>query len=195
MNIPRKVPLFAVAAAALAVIISAAPVAAYKHLGTRGTTGTHSLTDTADKPGATCKYRQNAEGEEILRRVEVRPPNADASTLEGNQEVGWKFEVKRRVHCLCDDPIGDWEDRYTSPIQKVRTDWNVDAPFTWMGVRVLLPNETNSDLYYEYRVIIKAIWYRDDGRVTGSARMRVEWFKSDFDDMSTQHKSCVSWQT
>jgi hypothetical protein len=62
-----------------------------------------------------------------------------------------------------------------------------------MGVRVFVPNDASSDVSYHYRVIVKVFWYRDNGSVSGTARMRLEWFKSLVgNDTRKQRLSCRS---
>ncbi len=186
--------LVALAASLVALVISAAPVTAYKHLGITGTTGTHSLTDTRSSPGADCRYRFFDRGTAWeLRRINVRPPNVQASAFhEGNQQVGWRFTVDRRQFNAFTDP-GPWKHRYTSPTQKATTDADHDASFSPMDVSVQVPDNSSSDVWYQYRVIVKVFWYSDNGSVSGTARMRVEWFKSYFgNDTAKQRWSCRS---
>ena len=76
---------------------------------------------------------------------------------------------------------------------KATTDADHDASFSAMGVRVRVPDNASDDIWYSYRAIVKVIWYRDNGTVSGTARMRVEWFKSFVgDDTSKQRWSCRS---
>lgn len=195
MNIRPTRCLVAFAAATLALVIGGLPVAAYKHLGTTGTTGTHSLTDTRSSPGADCRYRFIDRGTAWeLRRINVRPPNVQASVFhDGNQQVGWRFTVQRRYADAFHEQPGPWEHRYTSPTQKATTDADHDASFSPMDVSVQVPDDASSDVWYRYRVIVKVFWYRDNGSVSGTARMRVEWFKSYFgDDTAKQRWSCRS---
>lgn len=187
--------LVAFAATMLALVIGASPVAAYKHLGTTGNTGTHSLTDTRSSPGADCVYRFSDVGTAWeLRRIWVDPPNVQASAFhEGNQQVGWRFTVERRYSDAFHPQPGPWEHRYTSPIQKRMTDADHDASFSARDVRVHVPDDASSDVWHHYRVIVKVFWYRDNGSVSGTATMRVEWFKSFFgNDTAKQRWSCRS---
>lgn len=194
MNIRPTRYLVAFAASLIALVIGASPVSAYKHLGTTGNTGTHSLTDTRSSPGADCVYRFSDVGTAWeLRRINVRPPNVQASVFhEGNQRVGWRFSVERRESNAFTGS-GSWIHRYTSPTQKRTTDADHDASFSPMDVSVRVPEVASSDVWYHYRVIVKVLWYRDNGSVSGTARMRVEWFKSFFgDDTAKQRWSCRS---
>lgn len=195
MRILRTRHLLVLVTATLAIVISSSPVVAYRHLGTTGSTGTHGLTDTRSSPGADCLYRFSDVGTAWeLRRINVDPPNAQASAFqEGTQRVGWKFTVERQTVSAFSDEPGPWEHRYTSPVMKATTDADHDAAFSPMGVRVTVPDEASSDVKFFYRVIIKAIWYRDSGGVSGTGRMRVAWFKSFMgNDSTTQRWSCRS---
>lgn len=191
--------ILALVLASIGAIVVSAPVAAYKHLGTTGNTGTHSLTDTRSRPGASAQYRYSDEKFSwVLRHLDVRPPNVEATLLErkGDQQVGWSFTVDRKLRCLCDNQ-GEWEHRYTSPIQKRITDADHDADFTPMGVRVIVPRFSGDppEHVYYYRVIVNVFWYRNNGTVSGTARMRVEWFKSTMegDHVEKQRWSTQSW--
>jgi hypothetical protein len=185
--------VLAFAASLLSLAICVTPVAGYKHLGTTGNTGTHSLTDTRSSPGADCRYRFFDRGTAWeLRRIKVRPPNAQASAFhEGDQEVGWRFTVERRfINAFAEEP-GPWEHRYTSPIQRATTDAEHNAEFLPMDVRVRVPGDASADGRYQYRVTVKVLWYRDNGTVSGTAKMRVEWFQSFFgDDTAKQRWTC-----
>lgn len=191
--------ILALVVASVGALAASASAAAYQHLGTTGNTGTHSLTDTRARPGATSLYRYSEDKFSwILRHIDVRPPNAEATLLErsGDQQVGWSFTVERRLRCLCDEQ-GTWEHRYTSPIQKRITDADHNADFTPMGVRVFVPGfsgDPPENTYY-YRVTVNVFWFRDNGTVSGTARMRVEWFKSlmDGDHVEKQRWSSQSW--
>jgi hypothetical protein len=98
LNVRRTRFLVSITGVLLTLVIGATPVAAYNHLGTTGTTGTHSLTDTRSTPGADCLYRFKDSGSAWeLRRITVDPPNVQANAFQdGDQEVGWRFTVDRR---------------------------------------------------------------------------------------------------
>jgi len=187
--------VLALSAALVAFVLGAAPVAGYEHLGTTGNTGTHSLTDTRSSPGADCVYKFFDAGTAWeLRRIKVRPPHAQASAFHsnGDQQVGWRFTVERR-YVDAFTGAGVWQHRYTSPIQKRMTDADHDASFSAMDVRVNVPDDASSDVWYKYRVVVKVFWYRDNGSVSGTATMRIEWFKSFFgSDTAKQHPTCRS---
>jgi hypothetical protein len=179
----------------LALVVGASSVAAYKHLGTTGNTGTHSLTDTRSAPGAQCIYRFSDVGTAWkLRRIIVRAPNVQASIFhKGEQQVGWRFRVDRRDADAFHEQPRPWKHRYTSPIQKARTDADRDASFSAMDVPVRVPDDASSDVWSHYRVIVEVFWYRDDGGVSGTAKMRVKWFKSHFgDETANQRWKCRS---
>src|SRR5918992_4031416 len=129
MNVRPTRYRLALAAATLALVLGASPVAGYKHLGTTGNTGTHSLTDTRSSPGGECDYRfQDAGTMWALRHVIIDPPNAQASAFHdgATQQVGWRFTVHRKQFNAFTEP-GPWTHRYTSPTQKATTDADHDA--------------------------------------------------------------------
>jgi hypothetical protein len=184
---------FVLLAAALAAVVSAQPIAAYTELRTTGTAGAHSLTDTRPSPGADCLYRYQARGSGyFLRHITVDPPNVRAVPGQGEQQVGWSFTVDLRTRALSDDPWSDWEHRYTSPVMKTSTDPDHDASFSAMGVRVVTSGDSNPDYKFFYRVTVKAFWYRANGGVMGTAKMRLEWFKTFMGgDSDKQRWSCT----
>lgn len=192
MLIPRKVSLLFVVAAAVGLIVGAQPVAAYSELRTTGTVGAHSLTDTRRSPGADCLYRFSDRGTAwYLRRITVDAPNVRAVPGQGEQEVGWSFTIDRQSRGLGFGTT-PWEHRYTSPVMKETTDSSHDASFSAMGVRVISSQQSNPDNKHWYRATVKVFWYRPNGNVMGTAKMRVEWFKAFMgNDSDKQRWSCT----
>jgi hypothetical protein len=191
MQIPRKVsPLFVVAAA-LGLLIGAQPALGYTELRTTGTVGAHSLTDTRRSLGADCFYLFSDRGTAwYLRDITIDPPNMRAVPGQGEQKVGWSFTIHRKVVAL--GGTSHWEHRYTSPVMKATTDSSHDASFSPMGVRVRGARRSSADSKYFYRATIKAIWFRANGNVMGTAKMRVEWFKASMgSDSDKQRWSCT----
>lgn len=191
MQLPRKVPILFVVAAVIGLLVGASPVAAYAELRTTGTVGAHSLTDTRQSPGADCLYRYSDHGTAwFLRHITIDPPNMRAVPGQGEQQVGWSFTIHRKVVGL--GGTSPWEHRYTSPVMRETTDSSHDASFSPMGVRVLGTHGSTSDSKYLYRAFVKAIWYQPGGNVMGTARMRVEWFKTFMGaDSDKQRWSCT----
>jgi hypothetical protein len=177
----------------IGVLAAAGPVAAYKELGTTGAVGAHSLTDTRTTPGADCVYRYQAHGSGyFLRRIVVDAPNVRAVPGKGEQEVGWSFTVERLVRGLGGPTDTPWEHRYTSPVMKRTTDSSHDASFSTMEVRVRSSGQSNPDNKFWYRTTVKVFWYDANGNVTGTAKMRVEWFKTFMGpDSDKQRWSCT----
>ena len=163
---------------ALAFAVSAQPALADTELGHRGTVGVHSLRDTSEHPGATCKYRYlPAYGYGQLRRIEVRPPQVKAVSGKSHQLVGWRFTIQRKEIGLFGST--HWHKRYTSPEQITYTDDAHNAAFAGMFVRVKVPfGPATQDAIAIYRVIVKLFWHRADGEIAGVARHRVDFYNS-----------------
>lgn len=177
MPTQRRRLILIVVAAALAALIGAQPIAAYKELRTTGTVGAHSLSDTKQLPGAICAYAYSDRGtKSTLRYMMVDSPNVRAVPGQGRQRVGWSFTIERKIVAL--GGTSPWEHRYTSPVSKRTTDSTHDAEFSPMEVRVPSSRESGEDNHFFYRATVKAFWYRPNGNVMGTAKMRVEWFVS-----------------
>lgn len=195
MRVRRKPFVLMVAVAALAVLVVAQPIAAYTELKTKGTVGAHSLTDTASSPGADCIYRYRSDWDLWkIKRINVDAPNVRAVPGQGDQMVGWSFTIQRQTYSAFADHPGPWENRYTSEVFTAVTDSAHDAAFSQQGVRVRIPVEPGSDVAFAYRAKVKAIWYRQNGRVMGTATMRVDWYDSvKGNDSETQHRACADY--
>ena len=55
----------------IAALAVAQPALAYTELGTTGTVGAHSLTDTSGSPGAVCVYKFNSDNAWQLKHIYV----------------------------------------------------------------------------------------------------------------------------
>ncbi len=168
--------LIAVPVALLAAVLAIGPVAADTELGHKGDVGLHWLKDSNESGGAKCSYVTTFQGPTShrwgLKRIYVRPPRVRA--ISGSQTVGWRFIVQRM-----EGNEGSWATTYRSPIQKRTASVSARAPFSEMGVKVVVP-EFADDL--SYRVIVKMIWFRTDGSQQGSAKHKVDFFRMQQDD-------------
>jgi hypothetical protein len=187
--------LFLVAAAIVSLAV-AQPALGYTELGTTGTVGSHSLTDTSGSPGAVCVYHYLS-GENLwkLRRIAVNPPNVRAVAGQGTEKVAWKFIVQRRFISAFSSTPGPWKKRYASPKFVAYTDSSHDASFTQEHVRVRVPFGPGADAVAEYRVIVKVIWYKASGSVLGKATMRADWYNL-YEGLDTyvSHHNCGDYE-
>jgi hypothetical protein len=173
--------LFVLASIGVALLLGAQPVFADTELGHTGTVGVHSLTDTASSPGAKCKYRYlSAYDYGRLKRIVVQPPNMRAVAGKSAQKVGWQFTIQRREMGL--GGSSPWEPRYTSPEMTAITSASHNATFSSASVGVTTPfGPDTEDAGAIYRVNVKMIWHRPDGSVQGTARHRVNYYRSVLD--------------
>ncbi len=171
---------------AISALAIAQPAMAYTELGTTGTVGKHSLSDTEVNPGATCRYDfSSANGAFKLKHISVLAPGMRAVPGMGIEKVAWSFTVQRRI--ISFGGVEPWDDRYTSPKFKSSTDSHHHAQFDQgsEGVKVVVPYQAGADASAEYRVIVNLFWYKTDGTtVLGTATDRVDWY---YPDQSNGH--------
>lgn len=145
-----------------AVILVAAPVAAQP---ATTAAGNSALEPQVAQPGyglkvaPSCRYRAVSGGTfgwttARLKRLRVDPPSMWA--MRTRQRVGWRFVVQRSID------TAPWKVTYRSPIQKATAYSDRPASFSKMVVDVKLP-AVNDKTRVEYRLTIKAFWYRSDG--------------------------------
>jgi len=190
--------LLVLASVTVALLVGAQPVAADTELGHTGTVGLHSLLDTPGNPGATCKYKYLSEYQiGRLKRIVVFPPRMRAVAGKDAQTVGWNFTVQRREAGL--GGSGPWENRYTSPEMTAVTDDAHNASFDQASVSVTTPFGPDvEDAIALYRVHIKMFWHRPNGSVQGTAKHRVNYYRSVYTNRSgsgVQENVCGDYWT
>jgi hypothetical protein len=145
-----------------AVVLTAAPVAAQP---AAVVVGGAAVEAQVTQPGyglkvaPSCRYRAVSVGRfgwttARLKRIRVDPPSMWA--MRAKQKVGWRFVVQRSIDSA------PWKVTYRSPIQKSTAYSDRPASFSKMVVDVKLPS-VKDKTRVEYRVTIKAFWYRSDG--------------------------------
>jgi hypothetical protein len=172
---------FALAALAVATLAGAQPAGASRSVDATGTVGAWSVKDTAARPGAIGLYKYNDEdGFGWLKRFYVNPPKMKAVAGMDHQEVGWLFNVQRKICGF--GGCGRWEVTYTSPEVTARTDDSHSPSWGQASVRVRVPCGHNcADAGAIYRINLKMIWHRPDGSVMGTAKHRIYYYSEQLD--------------
>jgi hypothetical protein len=162
-----------------ALLVAATPVAATHPLGSRGTTGPVTWTDTQAASSVSCINRTTRVKKGIhyvkLDTLEVRPPQVRPSAGIDAQEVGWRFIVQRHPSSDWSLTEGRWKTTYRSPIERATALADADAPFTQQSIRVRVPR---GNIYsdYSYHVLGKVLWYDDAGKVVGSDMVELSYY-------------------
>jgi len=151
--------------------LAASPALADTGAGHTGKVGTHSLLDTADKPGATCTYKdKNVHDVPFsLVSVRVRPPIVFARNVSSGvdqQKTGWRFSIERRVFSSA-----IWSPVFASGTQRASATDSSAASFTSMTGKPPLPTEAA-----DYRVKVTTLWFRN-GTTEGSAADFVGFYR------------------
>ena len=179
---------------AIGVLAFAQPALGYTELGTTGTVGAHSLIDTSSSPGAVCTYKAYPQYSDYkIKHLYVNAPKMKAVSGRGTEteKVAWDFKVQRRYVSFSNGP---WQNRYTSPTFVAYTDSTHNASFSQEGVDVV-PPAPEVDTAYQYRVIVKLIWYADIGNVLGTATERVDWYSAQVGlDTFVRHHHCFDYE-
>ena len=140
-----------------------------------GNVGVYSLNDTSAAPGTNAIYKYGYYKDYWkLRKIVVRAPNVHAVAGKTAQTVGWNFTIQKQ---FCDfGYCGGWFHDYTSPTFKAVTNDATNAPFSdeSVGVRA---GPFGYDGGYGYRAIIRMFWYRANGSVQGTAKVRVYYYQ------------------
>lgn len=165
-----RLGLTASAVAFVVVALAAAPALADTEAGHTGLTGTHSLRDTADKPGATCTYKPKGVTDVpfSLASVRVRPPIVFARDVTGGvdqQRTGWRFSLERKLFSE-----STWTEVFRSATQKAQASDASAAAFSAMSGKPPLPTQLAA-----YRVVVKMFWYRN-GATEGTATHIVDFY-------------------
>lgn len=177
----RKVSAtLSVVAATMAALMAVSPAAASVDMGHKGNVGPHSFVDTYATPGVVCSYTTIVSGDPWrgkLNHIDVNPPAL--KSILGEQEVGWRFIVRR--YRAIDKPGQTYSANdpftvvYRSPIQKATATNSVAAAFDPMGVDVTVPAGTLKR-NWGYLVVVKSFWYRANGNRQGLAKDRLLWY-------------------
>ena len=130
----------------------------------RGSVGAHSLTDSQEYPGASCRYDRDMN----VARVTVRPPTVfarDRSTGRDHQSVGWVVELQYQPASG-----GSWSTVQKSSVATATAWDDTPAPLRQRSVTIAHPKGSGS-----WRVVVRMLWYRPgtSGVWQGTARHRV----------------------
>jgi len=154
-------------ALAVALALSVGGVAlADAPIGHAGKIGAHSLTDSAEFAGATCRYNEDMN----VSSVRVLPPTVFARNRSSNHDqqwVGWKVELRYRA------PGGSWSTIQMTSAVTARA-WD-DTPATFHTRTVPVTHPVGSG---EYRVYVRMVWYEPGTSDVweGGARHAVEHY-------------------
>lgn len=141
--------------------------------GTTGKTGTHSLVDTVDTPGGTCRYGYTVDGIGYyngLRRVRAGAPVAFARASRTSQRIAWRLAVQvwDGTRWLRYD-ASPWQSRGATPSTK--------AAFSARSV--LVDSYPHHGTWGAYRASIQLRWYAPNGTtVVGTARLFPAYYRS-----------------
>ena len=162
------------AALLLVGLVAAQPAFADTELGDSGKVGAHSLRDTHSSPGATCRFRFDAQvGLGKLRSMTVHPPRMAASPGKSVQLIGWRFTIQRR---LVGERQTSWRTVYKSA-EQTRTIGG-QGSFYDMRAPISVPANDGVTGVHQYRAIVKMFWYATNGQtVIGSSRHRDDYYK------------------
>jgi hypothetical protein len=181
-----------VASALIATLAVAGPAYGWVETARTGTTGPHSLTDTKANPGAICIYKPQGDYEiDELKRIYVNPPNIMGVAGQGdNQKVAWQFMVQRREWNIFEADPGPWSTTYTSSKSFGNTDPSHSYGWDPVSVKVNVPLDPGLDASYQYRVLVKAFWYRPNATVRGTSTMRIERYAQQHETETNKGRSC-----
>jgi len=179
---------------AVSALTVANPAAAFQQTGTTGTTGAHSVTDTASSTGGICIYKYDTSFDVWeLKRIVVNAPKMKAVPGMGSEKVGWSFTIQRRTWSAFSNNPGPWQNRLTSATFTANTNSSTNASFTQQGAKVIVPADPGSDAAWQYRVNIKMTWYKANGTsVLGTATGRVEHYAG-YEETNTLHFKNSCW--
>jgi hypothetical protein len=164
--------LLVVAVAATGALSISQPAFAYVETATTGTTGPHSVTDSASRPGVSCSYKPSSTaGVSKLYRMYISAPHVKAIAGSGHEKVGFRYVIQRSHNG------GAFRKFYTSPIVTSVTDTTHNAGFGQDSHNISIPYAYGTDSA-QYRVILKSFWYQGESGTTlrGTATGRVEWY-------------------
>jgi len=160
-------------ALAVALALSVGGVAlADAPIGHAGKIGAHSLTDSAEFAGATCRYNKDMN----VSSVRVLPPTVFARNRSSNHDqqwVGWKVELRYQ-------PLGgSWRTIQMTAAMKAKT-WD-DTPAAFHAVTVPVTHQVGSGAY---RINVRMIWYEPGSSTVwqGTARHAVEHYTYPLDE-------------
>jgi hypothetical protein len=149
--------------------------------GTTGRTGTHSLVDTVDTPGGTCRYGYLVDGIGYyngIGRVRAGAPAAFARAGRTSQRVAWRLAVQAWDGTRWQRyDASSWQSRGAAPSRS--------AAFTARSV--LVDSYPHHGEYGPYRARIELRWYaRDRSTVVGTARLFPQYYRSVEGDLAWQ---------
>jgi hypothetical protein len=134
-----------------------------------GMIGAHSLTDSAEYAGATCRY-SGGKGELNVSSVRVLPPTVFArnrSSHHDQQWVGWKVELRYRPDG------GSWHTIQMTSAAKAKAWDDTPAAFDTRTITVAHPVGSG-----DYRIYVRMVWYQPGSSTVweGGARHAVEHY-------------------
>jgi hypothetical protein len=132
-----------------------------------GTCGYYEITDNDMAPGARCNYANSFPYK--LLNISTRPPLMHGNYLN-NTKVGWKVRIQRK-------PInsGHWAPIFISNYQTAMANEEIPA---YGGQRFsrIIRNAPNNPAGYQYRVVLHLAWWKPNGNLDGTAKVRLEWY-------------------
>jgi len=174
--------------AAIGVLALGTPVSADS---TTGQTGNYLFTDAMATPGAKCVYVDEG-GTAYIHTFTVKPPkvwwpDTDSNSDTQHGKVGWRFTVEQNQ--------GSWVKVKQSSIQKATAYEDSQNPygsstkanFSKMSLNINAHNYP----FGEFRVTVKAFWYKANGSVLGTASHTVYWYKYGGTSTSTVSGGCA----
>ena len=156
--------------AALGAVLALAtgPVVAISDVSQGGSYGNWLANDSAQAPGAKCRYNDSFR----LVSINVRPPIVYAYRGAG-QRVGWRLRIVHRYQLPGNDQYAE-QTVFRSKFQKDFATLSSAADFTrrtWQRDIAMVPSS-------RFRVYVHIRWYRpSDGAVEGTASYRYDWFR------------------
>ena len=161
-NVRRS--LFIALLLTLAAVAGPGAVSADTRVSHTGRVGVHYLADSAEFPGARCRY----DDETVIESIRVRDPLVFARDRNADrvdsQLVSWKYRIQAET-------VKGWATVADSPTQKRTASDAQVANFSPMRTSFAGSAST------QYRVVVTVRWYGADGTtVVGRAVHRVAWY-------------------
>ena len=167
----------AVLSAALLVVSTAGPAAAYSLIQATGKIGNYDFTESSGSPGVTCAYGPVVSPDYMFMRwIKVRAPivfayDPNPGSPGDHGKVSWKFELQRKLQ-----PDGAWTNVSSSPVQRATAWDNKQAAFTPIKL-VHDGHAEGSTSAYSLRALVIIKWYKPSGAVEGTVKFTPTYYK------------------